>query len=223
MHDGLVDYDAFDRSPQFTRYLNELARTNPSRLPKAEQLAFWINAYNAYTIQQINAHGVRESIRNINRTLGMLSTGGAWKEPMASIGGRRYTLDQIEHQQIRPVFHDPRVHFALVCAARGCPPLRSEAFRGEAIEQQLDEQARRFLVLSPAKNRMDAAKATAFLSPIFKWYAADFGGTDEARQRFIARLLPAGAARDLLMSGRARVVWTDYDWSLNILSNTGTR
>jgi len=95
VHDGLVDYDAFERSPQFAQYLKELARTNPHRLPKAEQLAFWINAYNAYTIQQINAHGERASIRNINRTFGMLSAGGAWKEPMAVIGGRSYTLDQI--------------------------------------------------------------------------------------------------------------------------------
>ena len=126
VHDGLVDYDAFDRSPQFAQYLAELSRTNPLQLPKAEQLAFWINAYNAYTIRQVNAHGERESIRNVNRTLGMFSTGGAWTEPMAVIGGRSYTLDQIEHERIRPVFHDPRVHFALVCAARGCPPQRSE-------------------------------------------------------------------------------------------------
>lgn len=223
VRDGLVDYGAFARSAPFAQYLGTLGHTNPARLPRAEQLAFWINAYNAYTIQQINAHGERASIRNINRTFGMLSTGGAWKEPMAVIGGRAYTLDQIEHAQIRPVFHDARVHFALVCAARGCPPLRSEAYRGDALEQQLDDQARRFLTMSPAKNRVDVASATAFLSPIFKWYAKDFGATDVERQQFIARFLPAGPARTLLAAGRAQVEWTPYDWSLNIQTAAGTR
>ena len=130
VRDGLVNYDAFRDSPEFAGYLRTLARTDPARLPRNEQLAFWINAYNAYTIAQINAHGERASIKNINKSLGFLKTGGAWSEPMATVGGTRYTLDQIEHERIRPVFSEPRVHFALVCAALGCPPLRSEAVRG---------------------------------------------------------------------------------------------
>ncbi len=213
--DGLVDYDAFARAPAFRAYLEILARTDPSSLPRTEQLVFWINAYNAYTIQQINAHQERQSIKNINKTGGLFSLGGAWKEAMAAVGGTRYTLDQIEHERIRPVFREPRVHFALVCAALGCPPLRSEAYRVADLDQQLDDQARTFLLRSPAKNRVDASKRTAWLSPIFKWYGKDFGPNDGAMQRALARYFPVGAERDLLASGKARIIWTDYDWSLN--------
>lgn len=214
---GLVDYDAFARAPEMAAYLAQLARTDPSRLTRTEQLAFWINAYNAYTIQQINAHHERRSIKNINKT-GFLSLGGAWKEPMATVGGRQYTLDEIEHQQIRPVFREPRVHFALVCAARGCPPLRSEAYRAFDLDRQLDEQAREFLLRSPSKNRIDLSSHSAHLSPIFKWYGADFGVDDAAVLRAIARFFPAGPAHDLLAAGRVRILWTDYDWSLNLLT-----
>ncbi len=217
---GLVDYDAFDRAPAFRAYLEQLSRTNPASLPRADQLAFWINAYNAYTIQQINAHNERKSIKNINKAGGILSLGGAWKEAMANVGGTRYTLDQIEHERIRPVFREPRVHFALVCAALGCPPLRSEAYRAADLDQQLDDQARAFLLRSPAKNRVDPAKRTVFLSPIFKWYREDFAASDAALQQALAPYFPGGSERDLLASGKARIVWTNYDWSLNISSNT---
>lgn len=215
VRDGLVDYDAFRNAPEFARYLNQLAVTDPARWPPAEQLAFWINAYNAYTIAQINAHGERQSIKNINKALGFLKTGGAWSEPMATIGGVRYTLDQIEHERIRPVYKDPRVHFALVCAALGCPPLRSEAFVAERLDAQLDDQARRFLLQSPAKNRVDVDARTVFLSPIFDWYGKDFAPDQRGLLRWLSRYWPTGPERTLLEGGAARVRWTTYDWSLN--------
>lgn len=213
---GLVDYDAFASSAAFTEYLAMLAKTDPSSLPRIEQLAFWINAYNAYTILQINAHAERSSIKNINKTGGFLSLGGAWKEKMATIGGHRYTLDEIEHDQIRPVFQDPRVHFALVCAALGCPPLRSQAYQADSLDGQLDGQARAFLLHSPTKNRVDVASRTIYLSPIFDWYGKDFGANRHAMLQWLARYFPAGAERNVLTSASSRVKWTDYDWSLNI-------
>ncbi len=215
VRDGLVDYDAFRDAPEFRRYLALLAETDPSALPRREQLAFWINAYNAYTIAQVNAHGERASIRNINKSLGFLKTGGAWSEPMAVIGGTRYTLDQIEHERIRPVFQEPRIHFALVCAAIGCPPLRNEAYSAERLDAQLDDQARAFLLRSPAKNRVDVARREVALSPIFKWYGRDFAPDERALQRWLSRYWPTGPERALLEAGTARVRWTDYDWSLN--------
>ena len=215
VRDGLVDYDAFARAPEFARYLAQLAITDPATLPRAEQLAFWINAYNAYTIAQINAHGERASIKNINKSLGLVSTGGAWRERMATIGGVRYTLDEIEHQRIRPVFREPRIHFALVCAAIGCPPLRSEAYVGERLEAQLDDQARQFLLRSPTKNRVEASTNTVHLSRIFDWYGGDFASDRAGMLRWLARYWPAGAERRVLEQGQARVQWTTYDWSLN--------
>jgi hypothetical protein len=215
VRDGLVDYDAFAADPSFAGYLSLLAATDPSGWPRDEQLAFWINAYNAYTIAQVNAHGERRSIRNINRTLGLVSTGGAWRERMATVGGRTFTLDEIEHDRIRPVFREPRVHFALVCAAKGCPPLRSEAYTGHRLAAQLDDQARRFLRESPARNRVDVATRTVYLSRIFDWYGEDFAPDADGLLRWLARYWPEGPERALLAAGKARVVWTPYDWSLN--------
>jgi hypothetical protein len=214
---GRVDYDAFARSPGFDGYLELLARTEPARLPVQERLALWINAYNAYTIALINRHGERRSIRNINRTLGLIAGKGPWSEPIARVGGRTYTLDQIEHEIIRPEFGEPRIHFALVCAAVGCPALRREAYTGERLEAQLDDQARRFLLRSPERNRVDLAARAVHLSPIFRWYRQDFGRNDAEIGRFVARFQPPGPERELLEAGGFRIRYTDYDWSLNIM------
>ncbi len=216
--DGLVDYDAFARAPEFRRYLDALAVTDPAALPPDERLAFWINAYNAYTIQLINKHGERRSIRNINKSFGLVSAYGPWREKLANVGGRAYGLDEIEQGIIRKEFREPRIHFALVCAAMGCPPLRSEAYAGRRLDAQLDDQARTFLLKSPAKNRVDVATGTVHLSPIFvgfRDYIKDFGGSEAAVGRYIARYFPQGPERQLLESGNFTVVKTSYDWTLN--------
>jgi hypothetical protein len=218
---GMVDYDAFAASPEFPRYLSRLAATDPATLGRSEQLAFWINAYNAYTIQLINKHGERKSIRNINKTLGIKGY-GPWKEKLAKVGGVAYGLDDIEQGIIRKRFKEPRIHFALVCAAMGCPPLRSEAYTGARLDAQLDDQARTFLLKSPTKNRVDVASHTVHLSPIFvefRDYIKDFGGSKPAVGRYIARFFPAGPERELLTSGEFKVVTTNYDWTLNSESN----
>ncbi len=213
--DGLVDYDAFERSKEFPAYLEALASARLEDLPEPERLAFWINAYNAWTIEQINAHEERESIRNINKTLGLLPLKGPWSEKMVHAAGRTLSLDDVEHEIIRKQFDEPRIHFALVCAALGCPPLRSEAYTGERLEEQLEEQARTFLRRSPLNNRVDVAEGTVWASPILTWYKDDFGGTDESLGRFLARYWPEGPERELLLSGRFRVRKTAYDWTLN--------
>ena len=116
--------------------------------------------YNAYTIQLINNKNERESIRNINKSLGVLRFKGPWSEPFAAVGGRTMTLDDIEQRTIRPTLREPRIHFALVCAAIGCPPLRNEAYTGARVEAQLEDQAKVFLAQTPAKNRVDVANRT---------------------------------------------------------------
>ncbi len=223
---GMVNYDAFAKAPEFKAYLAKLAATDPKPLPRAEQLAFWINAYNAYTIQLINSHDERESIRNINRSLGFVKAFGPWKQKLAVVGGKAYGLDEIEQDIIRPTYKEPRIHFALVCAAMGCPPLRSEAFTGARLEAQLDDQARVFLLQSPTKNRVDVAKRTVFVSPIFvefRDYIKDFGGSNATVGAFIAKYYPMGAERDLLTSGSFTVTTTTYDWTLNSQANAARR
>jgi hypothetical protein len=110
-----------------------------------------------------------------------------------------------------------------VCAALGCPPLRSEAYTGARLDEQLENQARIFLRESPRKNRVDLGDETVWLSPILTWYADDFGGSDEALGRFLARYWPEGPERELLLSGRFRVRKTDYDWTLNGIENRSSR
>jgi hypothetical protein len=215
VRNGFVDYDAFANAPSFTTYLRTLATTDPARLPRPEQLAFWINAYNAYTIAQINAHGERQSIKNINKAFGFLKTGGPWREKMATVGNTTYTLDEIEHERIRPVFNEPRVHFALVCAAIGCPPLRNEAYTAARLDEQLDDQARQFLLRSPAKNRVDVAGRRVYLSRIFDWYGSDFAPDRAGLLQWLSRYWPAGAERNTLNDRSVRIVFTEYDWSLN--------
>lgn len=220
---GLVDYDAFAESPAFARYLARLAAFDPSSLDAREQLAFWIDAYNAYTIRLINEHHERTSIRNVNRTFGFVKGYGPWREKLARVGGHAYGLDEIEQGIIRKRFGEPRIHFALVCAALGCPPLRSEAYTGARLDAQLDDQARAFILQSPAKNRVDVPHRTVYLSPIFidfRDYVKDFGGTAKAAARYTARYHPPGPERALLESGDFEVKSTEYDWRLNAQSPT---
>jgi len=213
--DGLVDYAAFDADPSFDAYLGRLASADLSALDAEERLALWINAYNAWTIELINREGRPESIKDINKTLGFLSTGGAWRVRFAEVAGDTWTLDEIEHEIIRERFDEPRIHFALVCAAIGCPPLRAEAYTGAELDAQLDEQARVFLREAPEKNRVDVADERVYLSPIFDWYEDDFGDGREALGRYIAQWFD-GAEAELLRSGDFDIDYTDYDWSLNV-------
>jgi uncharacterized membrane protein YdjX (TVP38/TMEM64 family) len=212
---GLVDYDGFARAPAFKRYLTSLNGADPSALPERERLAFWLNVYNAYTIELIIEHHERESIRNINRSLGFLKLKGPWSERIVQAGGRALTLDQVEHDIVRKEFKEPRIHFALVCAALGCPPLRNEAYSGDRLDAQLEDQGRTFILASPTKNHVDVDARTAFVSLVFTLYKSDFGGSDAALGRYLARWYPDGAARRLLESGAFRVEQTSYDWALN--------
>lgn len=212
---GLVDYDAFGSSAEFARYLTSLSEAEFENASQGEQLALWINAYNAYTIALVTRHGERRSIRNINRTSGFIRGKGPWSERFAGVGGRTYTLDEIEHEIIRPRFGEPRIHFALVCAALGCPPLRRKAYTGSDLNRQLDEQAQAFLLSSPDKNFVNVASRTVWLSPIFDWYGKDFGRNDAELLTHLARYYPPGPERELLRSGKAKVQFTEYEWSLN--------
>lgn len=218
VREGIVDYAAFRAAPAFPQYLARLAAFDPAPLPREEQLAFWINAYNAYTIQLILAHDETKSIRNINKTGGIIKGYGPWTEKLAVVGGTAYGLDHIEQKIIRPTYQEPRIHFALVCAAMGCPPLRSEAYSGARLEEQLEDQGRTFLRGSPAKNRVELATRSVYVSQVFKFrdYAKDFGGSREAVARFIARWYEPGPERDLLEGGAWKTFeYTDYDWTLN--------
>jgi hypothetical protein len=181
---------------------------------RPEQMAFWINAYNVFTLRAIVEHypiragwfslGPRNSIRQID---------GVWTELTWRAAGRTLTLDDIEHTILRPTFNDPRVHFAINCASVGCPPLAREPYIAAAgLDQQLDASARRYLA-SPQGLQVTGNRIK--VSSIFKWYGADFGTPPAAGVlAFVTRFGPASAAA-LASSGKASLEFLDYDWSLN--------
>lgn len=213
---GLVDYDAFARSTEFSRYLESLAAARLERMTKDERLAYWINVYNAYTIALVNKHKERESIRNINMFLGVVKGKGPWKEEIVRAAGRVLTLDEVEHKIIRVEFKEPRIHMALVCAAISCPPLRREAYEGARLNEQLKDQTRTFLRDRQMENRLDLGNSIIHLSPIFDWYREDFGKTNANILRFVAPYFDGAGERNAFADSRLKIEFTEYDWSLNL-------
>jgi hypothetical protein len=217
--DGLVDYQGLKASDALTPYLESLAGTDPASLPENERLAFWINAYNALTLKLITDNYPTESILHLS-PLGIKGlpfivpkVNTPFKLDVGEVGGRIRTLDEIEHDIIRKQFEEPRIHFALVCAARSCPPLRSEAYAGDRLDEQLDDQAQLFLN-DADKNRVDSEKGVLALSKIFKWFADDFGGTDTALQQCLAPYF-AGETKQKLTQGDFAIRYLGYNWDLN--------
>jgi hypothetical protein len=199
---GRVDYAGMRADSAFLGALKAFSAINPKELGKNDRLAFWLNAYNAFTVKLICDHYPVTSIRDVAEK--------PWDEKFAEIAGTKYSLNQIENDMVRAQFHNPHIHFALVCAAKGCPPLRSEPYTGSHVEKQLDEQTRKFL-LDESKNSFDVGAGTLRLSHIFEWYAKDFSDATGSVQAFVARYIPAAAA----VTASTPVAYTEYDWSLN--------
>ena len=212
VHDGLVDYATLKtQSKPLEDYLAALAAVPEDVFkswPEKERLAFLINLYNAATLQLIVEHYPVKSIKDIGSLLK-----GPWDQPAVKVFGRRLSLNDLEHKILRVNYREPRLHFALVCAAKGCPPLRSEAYVADQLEAQLDDQARRFLA-DPVKNRVAVGERVVYLSPLFKWYGADF---EKQSGSVLAALKPywPPVAAAALGQGGFKVRYTDYDWSLN--------
>ncbi len=219
VRDGRVDYAALKSDDRLGRYLARLAATDPAQLPDdAHRLALWLNAYNAYTLQLIIEHQPKQSITEIGTgglVLGSLLKTTAWDIRFAEVGGRKYTLNEIEHEVIRAQFKDARAHFALNCASGSCPILPSAAFEAGRLDEQLDAQGRLFLQDS-TKNRFDLPAKTAHLSSVFKWYGKDFGADDRAALLAAAKFATAEVRQAIEADPAAwKVRYLAYDWSLN--------
>jgi len=212
---GYVNYQAWHQSKQdrqsLDHYLSHLSRGNPLR-PAAStaKLAFWINAYNGVTIQGILREYPTTSIRNHTAKLFGYNI---WDDLLLHVGNRTYSLNQMEHEVLRKM-NEPRIHFAIVCASIGCPPLLNEAYSAENLESQLTSNTKRFFA-DREKFRYDVAKQRVEVSPILKWFAEDFGANRAAQLRTIAPYLPDQAAQTLASSGQATVSYLSYDWKLN--------
>ncbi len=212
--DGYVNYTSWKRSSTDRRALeNYLAHLSRASLKKssshAARLAFWINAYNAVTIEGILQVYPTSSIRN--HTAKFIGY-NIWKELPLQVGRQTFSLEQMEHQILRKM-GEPRIHFAIVCASVGCPRLRNEAYVAEKVDRQLAENARDFF--SRSKNlRVDAANQSLSVSSILDWFGSDFGRTHAEQFRYLKPYLPAAAQKIATNSGTT-VRYLDYDWSLN--------
>ena len=201
---GLVDYAAFRNNAQFATYLASLNTVDLKKFDEPERIAFWLNVYNAYTIQLVASRGETGSIRNIDKTFGVFSLKGPWSERFVKAAGQTLSLDDVEHRILRKEFSEPRVHFAMSFAANGGPALRSEAYSGAKLDDQLEDQARQFLLKSPTKNRVVASERTVYASPILTRYRADFGSSPSALGAFLAEYYPPDSDERKLL--RPRVV-----------------
>ena len=181
-----------------------------------QQIAYLINAYNAIVLQSvIDNYPIKRSLNPaslVRPANSVWQISGFFSDRQHRAAGRQLTLDDIEHKLLRATLKEKRIHVALVCAARSCPPLRTSAYSADSLDAQLDDQARRFLT-DPARNQFDRQHGAVKLSEIFKWFADDFGGV-KGVVAFVSRYVDAATAA-WLQSGKYRVSYFDYDWILN--------
>ena len=204
---GVVDYRGFkNEEGKLDEYLKLLENTKVSELPRNEQFAFYVDAYNAWTIKLIlSAYPGIESIKDLGNLFK-----SPWEKKIVHINGRVLTLDDIEHEILRAQFKDPRVHFALNCASRSCPPLLSEPYRGSTLNRQLDDVTRAF-INDPKRNYLKDSKL--YVSRIFKWYSEDF--KDDV-VGFFLKYAEGDFKKELeAKKYELKIVYLSYDWSLN--------
>jgi hypothetical protein len=205
--EGYVDYEGLaGEADALDAYLAALAGAPFDALARDDKLALLINAYNAFTLRLILDHWPVESIRDI-------PAAERWEAVRWEVAGGTRSLDQIEHQMIRPDFREPRIHFVLVCAAIGCPPLATEAYTGERLEEQLEART----VYTHSRDRWlryEPGADTIHLTSLYDWYGADFEQVAGSVLDFVAGY-DADLARDLEAGHRPKVRFLDYDWALN--------
>lgn len=205
-----VRYGAFARSGhgELKAYLRDLQAQSPSSMARAQQMAFWINLYNARTLDVILDHYPVRSIKDINLGGGFFGS-GPWKAKLVSVEGRDLSLDNVEHDILRARFNEPLVHYALNCASVGCPDLQISAWTGATLDAQFALGARSY-VNHPRGIMIDARRFKA--SKIYSWYAGDFGGRAGLKAHWQAYSDPPLAAK---LAGLAAPQSYVYDWSLN--------
>jgi len=195
-------------------YLDAVAAAPFDVMGRNQKLALLINAYNAFTLKLILDHQPIDSIMDI-------PDAERWDAVCWNVGGYVWSLNQIEHEQIRPKFAEPRVHFALVCAAVGCPPLRNEAYDAARIDQQLEDQTE-YVHRHQTWFRFDAQAKVVRLTKLYNWYGSDFEQTNQSVLQFAARFSPE-LKQALENDASPRVEWLPYDWKLNSAKNKQPR
>ena len=191
-------------------YIDSLAGTDPRRLHPDEQYAYWINLYNALTVEVVLRHPDKKSILRMGK--GLFSI-GPWDEQLLEVAGQQLTLNDIEHRILRPIWRDHRVHFAVNCASLGCPNLSEQVYTRNNVHDVLDASERRY-VNHPRGVRIDE-RGRLYLSRIFDWYSDDFGSDDATILAYLADRHPT--LGDALRGHEGRIRY-EYDWDLNAVN-----
>lgn len=202
---GMVNYKGFQKDKsELDGYLKILSDNAPQKSwSEKDQIAYWINAYNAFTISLILQHYPVKSIKDIGGKIYKINT--AWDIRFIKIGREKYDLNNIEHKFLRRKFDDPRIHFAIVCASMSCAKLRREAYSGTQLDAQLEDQGKDFLN-DRSKNNITADKAQ--LSKYFSWYGGDFTKNGSLVD-FINKYSKTK------ITSNTKINYLDYNWSLN--------
>jgi hypothetical protein len=207
--DGLVDYASFKTDhPKLKEYLNYLAGINPDDLSRDDAFAYYINLYNAATIDLIleNYPGI-DSIKDIGGFFGK-----PWKIEFITLKGEKVHLDHVEHEILRPTYKDPRLHFAVNCASLGCPPLHAKPFEGETLDATLEELTRQNIA-DPAHTRLEGDDL--YVSKVFDWFGEDWGGKED-KVAFVRRYSSPDQAAEIEQLGNSLdLKYSDWDWTLN--------
>jgi Protein of unknown function, DUF547 len=206
---GKVNYQSFVKDTvELNKYLSLLSHAQPNekKWSKNEQMSFWINAYNAFTIKLITQYYPIKSIKDIGKGIQVPFINTPWTMKFFKIGSEKMSLDNIEHDILRKKFNDPRVHMVLVCASKSCPILLNEAYEASQLETQITKQAKAFLA-DPFRNKISSA--TPRVSMIFKWYMGDFTKKGNSVISFI------NTYSATKINPKATLSYIDYDWRLN--------
>jgi hypothetical protein len=192
----------------------QLGRVNVAALTPKQQLAHWINVYNVNTVATIVESYPTESIRDLSTD--PIIRLNVFKKERIPVGGALLSLNDVENDKIREAFKDPRIHFAINCAAKSCPPIRTEAFTGEKLDGQLDEQAHAFLN-GPhgARFQKDGDTLVITTTKIMDWFSDDFKKWAGGQAAFIRRYVAPDKQRMIDQAKKIKFEYDDYDWSLN--------
>lgn len=216
---GLVDYDKLCVDKRLEDYLNDLSATKWRDLNVNDQIAFWINAYNGFTLKVICDNYPIDSINDLHKgglVFGTVFNSTIWDKEFFKINDEDMSLGYIEHEILRKGPEKSRIHFAIVCAAKSCPPLRQEAYEGYEINDQLNDQGYVFLRRENL-NDFDLKNKRADLSGIFKWFLKDFGKNKHELIKYLSQYTPSEEISDSMKTETKqwKIRWKKYDWNLN--------
>jgi hypothetical protein len=208
---GLVDYNGIAGDQTFKSYMESLKLANLGSTSSDEQLAFWINAYNAVTIDKVIKWRPKKSVRE---TLipGVWTSTKFFTTAEHTVAGKRLSQDDIEHEILRRQFKDPRIHFAIICASSSCPPLPRFAYTGKDVQTKLEEETRKY-INSERGTRIDFAENTLYLSKLFDWFSGDFESKSGSVMNFLKPYLEEKTS--VFLERGPKIDYIHYDWSLN--------